>query len=47
MAEAFTDFQRGGEGLAGQFAFAEAEVGDAAEVEAVGFSPGVLAVGRF
>jgi len=45
VAKAFADFEGGGESLAGKFVFAEAEVGDAAEVEAVGFSPGVLAVG--
>ena len=47
MAEALAEFEGGGEALAGEFVLAEAEVGDAAEVEAVGFSPGVLAVGVF
>jgi hypothetical protein len=47
VAEALADFEGGGEALAGEFVFAEPEVSDAAEVEAVGFPPGVLAVGRF
>ena len=44
MAEALPDFERGGEALAGQLALAESQVGHAAEVQAVGLSPGILAV---
>jgi hypothetical protein len=47
MPEALAEFEGGGEALAGKLVLAEPEVGDAAEVETVGFSPGVLAVGRF
>jgi hypothetical protein len=47
VAEGLADFEGGGESLPGEFVLAQAEVSDAAEMEAVGFSPGVLAVGRF
>ena len=46
VAEALADVEGCREPLAGKLVLAEPEVGDAAEVEAVGFSPGVLAVGR-
>ena len=45
MSEAFAEFEGGGEALAGQFVLAEEPMGDAAEVETVGASPGVLTVG--
>ena len=45
MAEFFAKGESGGKALAGEFGFAEAEVGEAAEVETVGLTPGVLAVG--
>ena len=47
MAEALAECECGGEALAGEFAFAEAEVGEAAEVETIGLSPGVFAIGVF
>jgi hypothetical protein len=47
VAEALAELEGGGEALAGEVGFVEPEVSHAAEVEAVGFSPGVLAVGRF
>jgi hypothetical protein len=47
VTEALAEFKGGGEALAGQLAFAEAQVGESAEVETVGLAPGVLAVGRF
>jgi len=45
VSEAFAEFEGCGEALAGQFVLAEAQVGDAAEVETVGASPGELTVG--
>jgi hypothetical protein len=39
VAELLAKFEGGGEALAGEFLLAEALVGDAAEVEAVSFSP--------
>ena len=47
MAEALADFERGGEALDGKFALPKLVVGDPAEVETVGLSPGVLAIGMF
>jgi hypothetical protein len=47
VAQALAQFEGGGEALARELVFAEPKVSDAAEVEAVGLSPGVLAVGRF
>lgn len=47
VSEALAGFEGGGEALAGEFVFAEAEVRDAAEMETVGFAPGILAVRRF
>jgi hypothetical protein len=47
VAEVLAELEGGGEALAGELAFPEPQVRDAAEVEAVGFSPGVLAVGFF
>jgi hypothetical protein len=47
VAEVVTELKGCREALAGKLVLAEPEVGEAAEVEAVGFSPGVLAVGRF
>jgi hypothetical protein len=47
VSEAFAEFEGGGEALAGELAFAKAQVGDAAKVETVGLSPGVLAVRCF
>jgi hypothetical protein len=45
VAEFFAKGESGGEALAGEFGFAKAQVGEAAEVETVGLAPGVLAVG--
>ena len=47
VAQALADFEGRGEALAGEFLLAEPLVSDAAEVKAIGFSPGVLALGRF
>ncbi|HME10241.1 MAG TPA: hypothetical protein VKG25_24525, partial [Bryobacteraceae bacterium] len=47
MAQALAQFEGGGEALAGEFGLAEALVGDAAEVQTVGFSPCVTAIGFF
>jgi hypothetical protein len=47
VAEAIADFQGRGQALAGELAFAEAQVGESAEVETIGLSPGVLAVRVF
>jgi hypothetical protein len=47
VAKALAEFECGGETLASEFAFAEPHVGKSTEVEAVGRSPGVLAVGMF
>ena len=47
VAQVLADFEGGGESLPVELVLAEPEVSDAAEVEAVGFSPGILAVGRF
>src|SRR5262249_12833430 len=44
VAEALSQFERRGQSLAGQFAFAKAEVGDATEVQPVSLAPGVPAV---
>jgi hypothetical protein len=44
VSEALAEFECGGEALAGQFGLAEKHVSDAAEVETVGASPGVLKV---
>ena len=44
MAEPLAEFQCGGESLESQLALAEAQVRDAAEVETVGLSPGILTV---
>ena len=41
----FREGESGGEALAGEFGFAETEMGEAAEVETVGLAPGVLAIG--
>ena len=38
VSEALAGFEGGGEALAGEFVFAEAEVRDAAEMETVGFA---------
>ena len=45
VAEFFAKGESGGEALAGEFGFAKTQVGEAAEVETVGLTPGVLAVG--
>jgi hypothetical protein len=47
MPKPLAEFQRSGEALAGQFALAEAQVSHAAEVQAVGLSPGILAIREF
>jgi hypothetical protein len=47
MAQPLAEFECGGETLAGEFAFAEPQVGEPTEVETVGPSPSVLAVGVF
>jgi hypothetical protein len=47
MVEFFADLEGGGEATAGELALAEALVSDAAPVQAVGFAPGVLAIGMF
>jgi len=47
VAQALADFEGRGEALAGEFLLAEPLVSDAAEVKAIGFSPGVLAVRCF
>jgi hypothetical protein len=45
VAEALAELEGGGEALAGELALAKPQVGESAEVETVGLSPGVLAVG--
>jgi len=47
MAQVLAQLESGSEALAGEFGLAEALVGYAAEVQTVGFSPGVLAIGFF
>jgi hypothetical protein len=47
VAQTLPDFQCGGEALDSQFALAEAQVGHAAEVQAVGLPPGILAMRMF
>jgi hypothetical protein len=47
VAEAVAEFEGGDEALAGELALAEAQVGQAAEVETIRLSPSVLAVGVF
>src|ERR1022692_2894025 len=47
MPKPLAEFQRSGEALAGQLALAEAQVGDAAEVQAVGLPPGILTIRLF
>ena len=47
MAEALAEVEGRGQTLPGELAFAEAQVGDAAEVQAIGLSPGVLAIRVF
>ena len=47
VAQALTQFESGGEALSRELVFAEPLVSDAAEVETIGFAPGVLAVRRF
>jgi hypothetical protein len=47
MTQALAQFKSGCEALTGEFVLAEALVGNAAEVQAVRFSPGVLAIGFF
>lgn len=45
MCEFCAEGEGGGETLAGEFGLAEAEMGDAAEVQGIGLTPGVLAFG--
>ena len=45
VTDALADFEGGCEAHMREIAFSESEVCDAAEVQAVGFTPGVLAVG--
>lgn len=45
VGEVFAKFEGGGEALECELLFAEAQVGEAAEVETVGLAPGVLAIG--
>jgi hypothetical protein len=47
VAEAFAEFEGGGEALAAQFALAELQVRETAEVETVRFAPGILTVWVF
>jgi len=47
MPQAFAEFESRVETLDGKLAFAEAPVGQSAEVKTVGFPPGVLAVRMF
>jgi hypothetical protein len=47
VAKALAEFEGGGEALECKLALAETQVGEAAEVEPVGLSPGVLAVRVF
>lgn len=47
VAQPLAKFKGSGEALSGELAFAEPEVSESAEVETVGLSPGVLAVGMF
>jgi hypothetical protein len=47
MAEALADFESRSETLTRQLALPEPQMGESAEVQAVGFAPGVLAVGMF
>ncbi len=47
VAEALAECESGGETLAGEFALTESEVGEAAEVETIGLSPGVFAIRVF
>jgi hypothetical protein len=47
VAEAFAEFEGGGEALAAQFALAKLEVRETAKVETIRLSPGILTVWMF
>jgi len=47
MSPPLAQFQCGFEALENQFALAETQAGDAAEVHAVGLSPGILTIRLF
>jgi hypothetical protein len=47
VAEALAEVEGCGQTLPGELFFAEPQVGDAAEVQAIGLSPGVLAIRVF
>jgi len=47
VAEAFADVEGRAQALAGDLPFAKAQVGEAAEVETIGSSPGVSATRLF